>query len=114
MATFCKCHTKTNAVQKRYLLTVQAGHGISAIVLDQIYLVTSDRLKSLVVIRPALLTDGTYRVDQTTSGKDAYRVSVGDVEGSWTISRKDVAHFLVEGVAKQWDNWEGKCVRIAY
>lgn len=73
-----------------------------------------DRLKSLVVIRPALLTDGTCRADQTTSGKDAYRVSVGDVEGGWTISRKDVAHFLVEGVAKHWDNWEGKCVSIAY
>lgn len=71
-------------------------------------------LKSLVVIRPALLTDGSCRADKTTSGKDAYRVRVGDVEGGWTISRKGVAHFLVEAITKHWDNWEGKCVSIAY
>jgi len=70
------------------------------------------QLKSIAVVRPALLTDGECRADVKRSG--AYRVKEGDVECSWSVSRRDVAHFLVEGVVKHWQEWEGKCVSIAY
>jgi hypothetical protein len=71
----------------------------------------------VVVVRPALLTDGECRADETGKkgkGKAPYRVEEGDLKGSYTISRKDVAHFLVEGVVTKWDDWKGKCVSIAY
>lgn len=72
------------------------------------------QLKSVVVIRPALLTDGECRADEASRNKQAYRVNEGDLSGSYMVSRKDVAHFLVEGVIKDWDTWQGKRVSIAY
>ncbi|KIO13767.1 hypothetical protein M404DRAFT_596494 [Pisolithus tinctorius Marx 270] len=72
------------------------------------------QLKSVVVIRPALLTDGECRADDASRNKQAYRVNEGDLSGSYMVSRKDVAHFLVEGVIKDWDTWQGKRVSIAY
>jgi hypothetical protein len=71
-----------------------------------------EQLKSIVVVRPALFTDGECRADVKGSG--AYRVKEGDMESIWTVSRRDVAHFLVEGVVKHWQEWENKCVSIAY
>ena len=73
-------------------------------------------LKRLVVIRPALLTDGECVADKPLKqGKtEAYRIKEGDINSSWTVSRRDVAHFLVEKVVKNWDEWEGKRVSIAY
>ncbi|KAG1860603.1 hypothetical protein DFJ58DRAFT_268492 [Suillus subalutaceus] len=71
-------------------------------------------LKSIVIIRPALLTDGVCRADVKGEGSEAYRVKEGDLESSWTVSRRDVAHFIVEGVVKHWQEWEGKCASIAY
>ncbi|KAG2133675.1 uncharacterized protein EDB93DRAFT_862640 [Suillus bovinus] len=68
--------------------------------------------KNIAVIRPALLTDGECRAD--VKGSEAYRVKDGDLESSWSVSRKDVAHFLVEGMVKHWQEWEGKCTSIAY
>ena len=74
-------------------------------------------LKSVVVVRPALLTDGACRADtwvpSSTSG-GPYKVKEGDLAGRWTVSRKDVAHFVVEEVVRGWDEWEGKRVSIAY
>lgn len=74
-------------------------------------------LKSVVVIRPALLTDGDCKGDKTAGkdkkGKEPYRVEEGDISG-YTISRKDVAHFIVEGVLGDWKKWEGKCISLAY
>lgn len=72
------------------------------------------QLKSVVVIRPALFTDGECRGDGAPQNKQAYRVNEGDLSGSYMVSRKDVAHFLVEGVIKDWDTWQGKRVSIAY
>jgi len=73
-------------------------------------------LKSVVVVRPALLTDGACRADtwepSSTSG-GPYKVQEGDLVKRWTVSRKDVAHFVVE-VVRGWDEWEGKRVSIAY
>ncbi|KAG2124216.1 hypothetical protein DEU56DRAFT_597424 [Suillus clintonianus] len=71
-------------------------------------------LKSVVVIRPAMLTDGKCRADIKSKGSEAYRVKEGDWECGWTVSRRDVAHFLVEGVVRHWQEWEGKCVSVAY
>ncbi|KAF8125963.1 hypothetical protein EV363DRAFT_601945 [Boletus edulis] len=70
-------------------------------------------LKSAVVVRPALLTDGVCRADTSSPSKDPYKVEEGH-SGRWTVSRKDVAHFLVEKVIKNWNEWEGKRVSIAY
>ncbi|KAG1722068.1 hypothetical protein EDB19DRAFT_1646034 [Suillus lakei] len=75
---------------------------------------SAGELKSIAVIRPALFTDGVCRADVKGKGSEAYRVKEGDLEGSWTVSRRDVAHFLVEGMVRHWQEWEGKCVSIAY
>lgn len=75
-------------------------------------LIEPGKLKHLVVVRPALLTDGSCKADGAT--KIPYRTVDGELDGGYTISRKDVAHFLVEGVLPQWDQWEGKCISIAY
>jgi len=75
-------------------------------------------LSSVVVIRPPLFTDGECKADKSTvkgkgKGKEPYRVKEGNISG-YTISRKDVAHFMVEGVLADWQKWAGKCVGIAY
>lgn len=73
-------------------------------------------LKNVVMVRPALLTDGACRADtwDSSASGEPYMVEVGDLAGRWTVSRKDVAHFLVEKVVRHWDEWEGKRVSIAY
>ena len=76
-------------------------------------------LKRALVIRPALLTDGECFAESgdalSTGGqrKEPYRVSEADIRG-WTISRKDVAHFVVDAVLHRWDQFENKCVSIVY
>ncbi|KAJ3532598.1 hypothetical protein NM688_g7397 [Phlebia brevispora] len=63
-------------------------------------------LKKLLVIRPALLTDGECKGDVATSAtkKAPYRVGEGDLDNNgYTISRKDVAHFIVEGALQNWE-----------
>lgn len=80
-------------------------------------------LKSIVVLRPALLLDGECKGDKVApakvNGKDKgevkqpYRVVEEDITG-YTISRKDVAHFAVEGALADWNKWEGKRLGIAY
>ena len=76
-------------------------------------------MKDVVVIRPALLVDGECKADKVKAGKgkeagkEPYRVKEGDI-GGWTVSRKDVAHFVVEGALGDWQKWGGKCVSIAY
>lgn len=69
--------------------------------------------KNLVVIRPAMLTDDPSLADKHPE-KQAYRVQDGDLSSAHTVSRKDVAHFLVEKVVKHWDEWAGRRVSIAY
>jgi hypothetical protein len=62
-------------------------------------------LPNIVVIRPAWLTDGAatgiYRTDPLATGFK-------------TISRKDVAHFIVEDVFQNWDKWKGQATGIGY
>ena len=72
-------------------------------------------LRDVLVVRPALLTDGECQADAVAAkGKGtSYRAQEGNFK-SWTVSRKDVAHFLVEGALSEWDTWKGKCVSIGY
>jgi hypothetical protein len=62
-------------------------------------------LPDIVVLRPAWLTDGECR--------GTYRVGEGG-KGYYTVSRKDVAHFIVEGILKDWPRWKGQCVAMGY
>ena len=74
------------------------------------------KLSSTVVLRPVIFTDGECKADKVTGkgkGKEPYRVQEGHI-GGYTISRKDLAHFVVEGVLADWPQWEGKFVGIAY
>jgi hypothetical protein len=79
-------------------------------------------LKDWVIVRPALFTDGECKADdegkkkgkKSTASKPPYKVVDGDAGAGYTISRRDVAHFLVEGVIMNWDTWQGKIVGISY
>ncbi|OCH92270.1 hypothetical protein OBBRIDRAFT_467342 [Obba rivulosa] len=70
-------------------------------------------LKHVVVIRPALLTDGACKGD--TAGKNKpYRATADELTGCYSVSRRDVAHFIVEGILAEGGRWDGQCVNIAY
>ncbi|KAG8886983.1 hypothetical protein FRB98_000707 [Tulasnella sp. 332] len=60
-------------------------------------------LKHLVVVRPAFLTDGEV------SGK--YRVGE-QLSGVYTVSRKDVAHFMTGDLLENWDKYDGKAIVV--
>lgn len=68
-------------------------------------------LKKAFVIRPALLTDGGCVAEG--SDNKSYRVSEAEFGGR-PISRKDVAHFVVDIALNRWDEFENKVVNIAY
>ncbi|KAK7049702.1 hypothetical protein VNI00_005733 [Paramarasmius palmivorus] len=69
-------------------------------------------LKDVLIVRGALFTDGDCTAE--TKGKPGYRVATGDLSGAWTISRKDVAYFIVDTLLNNWDQYRGHCVSIAY
>jgi hypothetical protein len=60
---------------------------------------------SAMIVRAALLTDGEE--------KGVYKAGAGEV-GGWTVSRKDVAHFIVDAVTNKWEEYGGRQVSIAY
>ncbi|KAJ3777489.1 hypothetical protein FB446DRAFT_699900 [Lentinula raphanica] len=71
--------------------------------------------KNVLVIRPALLTDGECKADKAQAkGKTGYKVQEGDPSGVYTISRKDVAHFVADAVLNRWNEYQNKCVTIGY
>jgi len=72
----------------------------------------SGTLKNAMVLRPAMLNDGECVAD---SGKNLppYRSGEGEV-GGWSVSRKDVAHFIFDTVTNHWDEYGNKQVSIAY
>lgn len=72
----------------------------------------SGYLKSVLIVQPALYTDGVCKAD-TADGKKVYRAEDMDFS-AYTISRRDVAYFIVEDALANWSKWEGKCVRLAY
>ncbi|KAG5651873.1 hypothetical protein H0H81_007093 [Sphagnurus paluster] len=65
---------------------------------------------SILIIRPAMFTDGECVAEKEPRGKEGkkpYRISEGEV-GGWTVSRKDVAYFLVDAALNRWDEFKGK------
>jgi len=68
--------------------------------------------KLAVIVRPALLTDGECRADTKKDKKEPYRAKES-LSSPYTVSRKDVAHFLVENLLQRWDEFD-KVVEIAY
>lgn len=76
----------------------------------------------IVIVRPALLTDGECKEDQEQekaqkSGKapkPGYRVEEEDLPGTYLVSRKDTAHFIAEKVIKHWDEYAGKRWTVGY
>lgn len=85
-------------------------------------------LKHVVVIRPSLLTDGESKAEKYAEkekkhpekvekmrkkGKVPYRVSAEEELGGYNVSRKDVAHFVVELMLKRWDEFGNKVVNIS-
>ncbi len=79
-------------------------------------------LRHMMVVRPSLLTDGEslgdkYNAQRDKAGKPKkapYRVSTERDLGGYTVSRKDVAHFIVDAVLNRWDAFENKAVNISY
>ena len=73
----------------------------------------SGQLKNAMVLRPALLNDGECVAD---SGKDGrpYKLGDGGEYKGWSVSRKDVAHFIFDAVTNHWDEYGNKQVSIAY
>ncbi|KAK0239490.1 hypothetical protein EDD85DRAFT_766226 [Armillaria nabsnona] len=69
-------------------------------------------LKNIMVVRPALLTDGACLADG--SNKPAYRLSDKEIKGGYTVSRKDVAHFVVDAVSNRWNDFVDKRISIVY
>lgn len=58
----------------------------------------------VVIVRPALLTDGDEKRD--------YKVSDEEF-GSYTISRRDVGHFIGARLTRdEWNSWKGKIVNV--
>lgn len=71
-------------------------------------------LKHAVVVRPALLTSGSCKADKPKAGKAPYRVEDHELGDGYSVSREDVAHFIVEGLLENWSQWEGKAAHIGY
>jgi hypothetical protein len=73
-------------------------------------------LKRVLVIRSAMMTDGKSVGDELDAAKakgQPYRAGEQDL-GGYTISRKDIAHFLVDALTTRWNEFENKRVNIAY
>jgi hypothetical protein len=73
----------------------------------------SGQLKNAMVVRAAPLNDGECVADSGGSGRP-YRAAEGEVKKGWSISRKDVGHFVFDAVTNHWDEYGNKQVSIAY
>ena len=78
--------------------------------------VTEQPWLNAIIIRPAFLTDGDCLGDDTKrrrSGKPPYRV--GELlPSAYTVSRKDVAHFIAEEAIPHFNNYKGRAVDVGY
>lgn len=70
--------------------------------------------ESVTVLRPSLLTDGECKADLDDGNGPIYRVNDGILRGARPISRRDVAHFIVEGLIKNWEEYGGRRLNLAY
>ena len=73
---------------------------------------TFGSLKNVVVVRPAMLTDGKCVAD--TVKDRPYRVSTEELDAAWTVSRSDTAHFIFDLAVNRWDEFQGKRVSVGY
>ncbi|KAF7365159.1 NAD(P)-bd-dom domain-containing protein [Mycena venus] len=65
-------------------------------------------LRHALVIRAGLLTDGDCVADKVAgTRKKSYRVSEKEL-GGYTISRKDVAHLIVDALTRRWNEFDNK------
>ncbi|KAF9077518.1 hypothetical protein BDP27DRAFT_472482 [Rhodocollybia butyracea] len=74
---------------------------------------TKGTLKESLLIKAALLTDRECKAEKGGK-KPGYRVKEQQLDGAWTVSRKDVAHFIATAVLSRWNEFSDKCVSIAY
>ncbi|GJJ12045.1 hypothetical protein Clacol_006286 [Clathrus columnatus] len=65
-------------------------------------------LKEIVIIRPSLLVDG----DDKVPAEGKYQTTTEELKKPFSITRKEVAHFITEKLLKQWEDWNGKIVKI--
>ncbi|KAF5323738.1 hypothetical protein D9619_012992 [Psilocybe cf. subviscida] len=70
-------------------------------------------LPHAMILRAGLLNDGECRADAATDGKPVYRVAEGEL-GGFSVSRKDVAHFILEAVTKRWSEYGDRQVNVVY
>ncbi|KAG6919715.1 hypothetical protein DXG01_002661 [Tephrocybe rancida] len=73
-------------------------------------------VKDILVVRPALLTDGKSVADAYEGKHNSqapYRVSEADFK-AWTVSRRDVAHYIFDAVLHHWEEFSGKRMNIGY
>ena len=69
---------------------------------------------NVLIVRPAMLTDGECvgaKIEK--AGKKPYRVSSEEISG-YTVSRKDVAHFIVEDALENWEKYRNTVAIIVY
>ncbi|KAI0820179.1 hypothetical protein BC628DRAFT_1423116 [Trametes gibbosa] len=71
--------------------------------------------RRILVMRPALLTDGVCKGDEESKkGKAPYKAVAGEITGGYTVSRRDIAHFIVQEALQNWSKWEGKGAVVVY
>jgi hypothetical protein len=69
-------------------------------------------LRDVVIVQPAILTDGGCRAEERG---EPHGTRAGEVlKGAYTVSRKDVAWWIVEKCLKDWEAWKNKRVVLAY
>lgn len=50
-----------------------------------------------------------------TDGVEKGKYKTGEnLSGLYSISRKDVAHFIANDLSQNWEKWDGKAVEIGY
>lgn len=70
-------------------------------------------LKQVLIVRPALLTDGECKADKKKEGREPYRAEEKEL-GGYTVSRKDVGHFIFKAVTTDWNKYGGKIINVGY
>lgn len=72
-------------------------------------------LKKIIILRPAGLTDGSAKADEKELKSAPYKIHKGDKgRVGWTISRRDVGHFIAGNALENWTEWEGERVSLFY
>ncbi|ESK95119.1 hypothetical protein Moror_13851 [Moniliophthora roreri MCA 2997] len=90
-----------------------ADHVLGANWLETPGLPERGSLEGVLIVRGAMFTDGESMAE-SKGKKKGYRVTDSELPGAWTISRKDVAHFIVDALLNKWDQYGSKCISIAY